>query len=264
MEMRYQDFLRKEFEFRQLRNPKYSLRAFSRDLEVPAPKLSQILKGRGGISPDRATQIAPKLHLGQEEAQLFVTLVAVQHSRSHLAKKQAKARLEGISQSAEYGSIQLETFKVISDWYHFAILELTETVGFKSSIPYISERLRISVETAKEAIQRLQDLGLLMKKSGRWLQTNANLATPTGVPSQAIRHYHRQILAKADEALDFYPVEQRDFSASTIPVAESQMAEAKEEIRKFRRELAKKLSKGREPKERVYSLAIQFFPLDKI
>lgn len=261
-DLKFYTFLSKEFEFRRSRNPRYSLRAYSRDLKIAAPKLSQILKGKAGISPAKAQSLVKTLQLDPSEAKLFVTLVAARHSRSETAKKQAQAHLKTILASAEYGALELETFKVISDWYHLAILELTEVRGFKSTLDFISKRLRITMEKAKEAVKRLEDLGLMKKQNSHWVQTHADMATPSGIPSQVIRDYHRQILTKAQEALENVPIPERDFSAITMTIAESQVKEAQEEIKKFRRTLTQQLTSQKDPKERVYCLSVQFFPLD--
>jgi len=143
-----------------------------------------------------------------------------------------------------------------------AILELTEVKGFKSTFDFISKRLKITADKAKEAVERLEDLGLLKKQDSKWVQTHADMATPSGIPSRVIRDYHRQILTKAEAALENIPVQERDFSAVTLTIAESQVKEAQEEIKKFRRNLVQQLTSKQDPKERVYCLSVQFFPLD--
>ena len=65
---------------------------------------------------------------------------------------------------AKYNALEFEYFKVISDWYHYAIIELTLIDGFSSSPMWISERLGITTNQAKSAIERLISLGLLQKK----------------------------------------------------------------------------------------------------
>ena len=57
------------------------------------------------------------------------------------------------------------------------------------------------------------------------------------------------------------PIKERDFSATTFAVSESQLEEIQKEIKEFRRQLAKKINQSKN-KERVYCLSIQLFPLD--
>ncbi len=57
--------------------------------------------------------------------------------------------------------MDLDVFKVIADWQHFAILNLTQVEGFKSEPRYVAKRLGLSIHTVKRCVQRLQDVGLL-------------------------------------------------------------------------------------------------------
>lgn len=258
----YQNFLSSEFEGRRLRNPNYSLRAFARDLGLAAPKLSEILRGKCGLSELSARRLATELALSEKEAIIFINQVIVKHSRSKAEREKALKVLDSLKEHHTFDEIALDAFKIIADWYHFAILELTEVEGFRSNVSWIAKRLNLTNKVTKEAIDRLFDTGLLAKKSnGDWYQTEAILATPSGIPSSEIKKHHRQILAKADDALINVPINERDFSSTTFAVSESQLEEIQKEIKEFRRKLAKKINQSKN-KERVYCLSIQFFPLD--
>jgi len=259
----YQRFLLSEFDLRRQRNPQYSLRAYARDLGLAAPKLSEILRGKCGLSETSAQKLIPKLGLTSDEAEVFIQMVIAKHARSPRQRLEAQTQLKQSSTSLRFSELSLESFKIIADWYHFAILELTEVSGFRSEVNWIASRLGLDRTTTSEAIQRLVDFGLLKKnKDGQWYQTDAVLATPSGIPSSEIRKHHRQILTKADQALLKVPVTERDFSATTLAVAEEDLAEVQAEIKKFRRALAAKLNKSKN-KNRVYCLSVQFFPLDE-
>jgi hypothetical protein len=65
----YRDLLKRELESRCGRNPRYSLRAFAKDLGLSAPRLSHVLNGRFGLSRAAAEAIADKLGLVGVEAE---------------------------------------------------------------------------------------------------------------------------------------------------------------------------------------------------
>lgn len=262
MQNQYLKYIFEEFDMRKLRNAKYSLRAFARDLDLTPSKLSRLLRGKEGISRVKAEALSARLNLSKPETNHFLNLVESEHSRSQTVRARIKEKLAAEQETA-FDEISLEKFRVISDWYHFALLELLETEGLKPTVPHLAERLGISQTEAKEAIQRLLDLGLLEKSgSGKWRQTMAQLATPS-LPSQVLRKYHHQIIHKLQESLETTPVEERDFSAVTFAVSSSQMELARKELKKFRRSLAEKLKKSADPKDRVYCLSLQYFPIDK-
>ena len=263
MAFTYRTYLERELEHRRQKNPAYSLRAFARSLDVPAPKLSQIMRGLCGLSSQSATRLAEKLKLDKNDTYYFVTLVEAEHSRSEITRDMAKFVADGL-RAERYDEISLEKFRIIAEWHFFALLELTEVKGFKSTPEWIAKRLGITVDKAKEAIELLLDHGLLKYAKGgkRLVQTQAQLATPSGVPSQSIRRHHTQILSKAIDSLEMVDIKERDFAAVTMSVDSSKIEEAKKAILQFRRKFCQDQQKA-SSKDRVYTLAIQFFPLDQ-
>jgi len=260
----YKQFLQSEFAARARRNPNYSLRAYARDLAVPASKLSEVLRGVRRFSPASVAKIAERLGLEGAEKIYFVALANSAQTRNLAARKRAEGKLARISQTDEYGQIALDQFRIIADWHHFAILELTEVKDFDARPAAISNRLGISEAQAQAAVDLLLDAGLLARTaSGGLKQTKQNLATPSGVPSRYIREHHSQVILKAEAAVHAVPVEERDLAALTLAFDSSQMAEVREELKKLRRRLAKKIQ-DRPAKDRVYCLAVQFFPLDLV
>jgi uncharacterized protein (TIGR02147 family) len=259
----YRQVLIRELASRTRRNPSYSLRAFARDLNIPAPKLSQALRGIKGFSAERANAIANHLALSTSEKELFIDLVQSEHARSQTHREEAKKRVAQKTENDGFCELDLERFQIISDWFHFAILELTDVKTFESSPEWISERLGISLTETKAAVERLLDFGLLTKnRKGDLQQTFADLATPSGIPSRSIREQHYQLLKKADKALDTFSVNERDFSAITLAIASEDIPKAKNLIKVFRRKFNKEMQSSPE-KDRVYCISIQFFPLDK-
>ena len=260
----YRFYLEREFRSRVRRNPGYSMRSFARDLEIPPSKLSEVLRGIKEFSPRRAREVAARLRLGEEETTVFLALAGVHQKKSREARAQAEATLADLKARNDYDEISLERFRILADWHHFAILELCETGAFESNPAWIAGRLGLATAVVAEAIERLLDFGLLVRSpDGALRQTQANLATPTGMPSREIREHHSQILMKADQALHQADVTERDFSATTLAFHAGQMEEVRAEIKKFRRALGK-LIQDHPGKDRVYCLATQFFPLDQI
>jgi uncharacterized protein (TIGR02147 family) len=264
MHINYRSYIENELRLRQVRNPSYSLRAFARDLDLPAPKLSNLLNGRGGISPAKANQIAQVMRLDPLEMKIFVLSVSANHSRSEAARKLAQLELEMYLQKIHWQDFHEEQFKIISEWYFFAILELMETKDFRSENRYIAKKLNLDESLVKKALKHLEELDLIKKtKSGSWAQTYKDLSVASNQPSQSIRKYHKQILNKADMALDEYPIDQRDFSSVTVAMNKKKYLDVVNKIKKFRRELVNEIVKDPSPKDCVYNLSIQFFPFDK-
>ncbi len=260
--LHYTEFLEREYQTHLRRNPSYSLRAFARDLGMQPSKLSEVLRGIRGLSAKTAEKVAKNLKLSTQESAIFLNLVLLHQKRNRSAQKQAEEKLKTLAAMDGYGELSLERFKIISDWYHFAILELTELDGFESDPRWIAGRLGIPSQLAIEAIERLLDFGLLVNQNGKLKQTHINLATPSDIPSRELREHHSQILMKADAALHEIDITERDFSAITLAFNSEQMDEVRKELKELRRRLGQKIQEHPR-KNRVYCLAMQFFPFDQ-
>ena len=256
----YRDFLQAELDKRKEINTYYSLRSFARDLGISAPRLSQVLSAKKGISAKAADDIADKLRLNKEDMDWFTSSVKAEHSRSQKEKKAFQERFQELQENATtFTNLQLEYFKVISDWYHYAILEMTHIEGFKSDLDWISETLNIDREKVREAINRLKSLELLEEVNGKLVDRFVALMTPNDTPSDSLKKINSQLLKKANEAIYLQGVSEREISSNILSISKEDLPEFKKRIRKFRRNIDKDLSMNK--KDTVYSLNIQFFNL---
>ena len=256
----YRSILKEELEIRCSRNAHYSLRAFSRDIGLSPSLLSGVLNARHGLSRQAAENISKRLGFSISESLYFCDLVESAHARAKVKRDLAVIRLKKYQSPDRYNDLQMDAFKVISDWYHFAILELTYISGFKNDSSWIASSLSIQEHLVKQAIERLKRLGLLVE-SGKTLKATEDFtASPDGTPSKCIRNFHQQVLEKALSAIAAQDINERDFSASIMAIKKSRMREAKAAIKTFRRKFTADLTDDKE-RDAVYCLAIQFFQL---
>lgn len=240
------DVLKLELHRRIEKNRRYSLRAFARDLDLPAGSLSKILAKRLPVSPKIASKLAKKLGLSAEMIESFVCMAELGASRS-----KRKAAL-----------MAHDRFQLISDWFHFAIVELTSLKDFESNSNWITKRLGIRLSEAKSAIDRLKRLGMLSEKEGVFRRTDDLVFVPGGTPSEAGKKFHTQILRRALSSLRSQPTQERDFESMIVRFRSADMERAKEMIRDFHQRFAAEIESGSDH-DRVYCIGIQFFGMDK-
>ncbi len=255
----YKTILKEELESRCNRNPRYSLRSFARDLGMSSARLSEVLNGKAGISRQRAEHISKHIGLGKNDMELFCDLVDSKHARSKIKKEIAKARLLK-SKTPYYSQLQMDSFRVISDWYHFAILELTKVKGFIGTPVWISKALGITEMEAKLALERLFRLEQIKNENSKIVACEDFTASPSGVPSEYIKKFHQQVLRKAENALFMQPVEKGDFSTTVMAFDSTQINEARKIIKDFRRNFSAESGIKTET-DSVYCLSVQFFEL---
>ncbi|WP_374074629.1 TIGR02147 family protein [Bdellovibrio bacteriovorus] len=241
-------------------NPRYSLRAFARALNINPSHLSKILNGQISISEEKFEHFAGVLSLPQQTVEYLrrkETLIREISARDEWMKR--------VEKQVDLLNLSLDQFHVMSDWYHYAILELTRTKDFKPNVTWIQQQLEISEEQTEAAIERLFRLNLLIKnEQGQWID-NSEHAT-NGTPeftAQALRHLQKQILQLAVNALETVPVEERLQSSMTMAVSRDQIAKAKQNIVTFQRAFATLLQEESSSKDAVYQLSVSFFPLTK-
>lgn len=256
----YRDIILEVYEIRRSRNSSYSLRAFARDLGLNPTRVSDILNRRQGLSREVAETICEKMGLNEQVKQLFLNLVDANHARSRAAREQAQKKLEKKSKQTEM-KVALESFKIVSDWQHFAILTLVKNKpGIKAA--EIARRLEIPQEQMSDYLERLERVQLVEKTGTGFSAGNDLVATPTDMTSLAIQKYHTQILSKAQQSLEQQAVDQRDFSAMNMMISADQLPEIKGKIKEFRRGLLDWVEEA-PARDRLYNLSIQFFSLEK-
>jgi len=230
-------------------NPRYSMRAFARSLGMSHTVMSLVLSGKRPLSKKAASKVAEALPISKSERQPFLDWAASKASQEELAE----LRMQQIS---------LDTFSLLSDWYHYAILSLLEVSHVSFEEISISKRLGITKIQAKDAMERLKRLGLVEKKGGRWRQCGGPLMVENTISTAATRRFHKTLLLKAIESLENDPMELRDFSSTTLAMDPADVGFALQKIRRFRRSLSRELE-GRGKPKAVYNLMVQLFPLSR-
>jgi uncharacterized protein (TIGR02147 family) len=140
------------------------LRSFARDLGFSPARLSDVLRGRYGLSLAAAQTVASRLGMNSKERQHFCDLVESKHARSKANREAAQRRLDS---AQTYQQLTMDTFAVIADWYHYAILELTLLKNFQSDVKWIAHQLGINSIVVSAAIERLKRLDLIVQIEGQ-------------------------------------------------------------------------------------------------
>jgi uncharacterized protein (TIGR02147 family) len=254
----YRTVLKDELVARQERNPRYSLRAFARDLAMSPARLSEVMNGTGRLSPTRAAGVAARLTLSVAEREWFTALVELE-SPYPSARKRGKARARGLKKQLSYTLMDKEAIDVVADWRNVALLELIGLEAFAGAPERMAAALGMSAEELGKALARLELLGLVRRVSGRWERTTAKLTTSSPIPSQVIRSFHRQMLAKAERALDGQALPRRSFDSLIFAVAAADVEPAKAALAEFARDFTRRFRASPEGKDRVYALCLQLF-----
>jgi transcriptional regulator with XRE-family HTH domain len=242
-------FLQGELVRRCQSNPRYSMRAFARALDLEPSALSKLLAGKRRVTPEMFERLAKRLAIGPEELR---GLLGPGGAALPASKK-------------VFDQVSLDAFQVISDWYHLAILELVRVDRFRGDPAAIAKALGISLAETRQAIERLTRLGVLAVTAEGTVVSTAKELTTVGLPftSAALKSMQRQVLELAIKALDETPMERRDQSTMTMAINAGRLGEARAKIREFRRGLCTFLEEE-PPRTEVYHLSISLYPVTNL
>jgi uncharacterized protein (TIGR02147 family) len=261
--MRHQDYrslLMDEFKARQQTRQQFSMNAFAKFLGITPSHFNDILKKRRGLSDAKARSVAFKLQLSSFEEKFFLSSVTAQHGRSKTERAEAVEILEKIKDQ-KISVMKLDLFALVSQWQHFAILELTRVDAFQFSAKWISQQLGIDIDVARESLDRLVSTGLLVEKNQRWEAHKGILKTADDIPSFAIKSHHLQVMNLARKAIYDQDVQSREFTTLMMAFDATKIEKAKKRIREFQIEMSDLLTGSSKSRDSLYCFAMQFFSL---
>lgn len=254
----FRRLLQKKYEELRFENPLFSRRAFSKSIGLSAGAISEIFNGQRHVSLKLAKRIVEKLGL-DPQSRMEIFSAFEKHK-----KKPRRVRSKTIAApDPEYLRLSADQFRVIGDWYHFAIWMLMKTSDFISDVTWISNRLGLNSAIVRAAIDRLKRLGLVSEDEyGNFTTSDPAVFTPDDVSNASLRLLHFELLQKSRTALETLPVEDRDFTGYMLNLNPSQLPRVKEKIRKFQDELSAEFES--QPQPEVYQLCVQLFPLTRV
>lgn len=225
-------------------NPQYSIRAFARSSGISHTVLSLVLAGKRTLSKKATERLADYLNLDPAK------------------RKALMQRYSNVDDVFE--TLSLDSFELISDWYHYAILSALELPEAKLDSKWMAKQIGIKPLQAKLAIDRLKRLGLIEQDTdGSWKQGSAPIKIDNKYSSSATKKFHKQLLARAAESIDKDPISDRDFSSMTFSMDPSLVEYARKRIQTFRRELTAELESKGQPGA-VFNFTLQLYPVTLI
>jgi hypothetical protein len=202
----------REYQERKSRSRGYSERAFARDIGLSPGFLKLLMQRKKKISADRARKVARTL-MWSEEKIAFLTSEASIHDLDFLE---------------------------ITDWYHFAVIEMLRTSKTGLTADEMARRLGITRSEVDYAMKHLQ--------------------STRGDSSEGETKLQRQTLTKAIEALDNQPA--ATFRAECLAFDPARAEEVRTFFEKIVEDFKTKFSEG--DRTAIYQLNLAFHRLDKL
>jgi uncharacterized protein (TIGR02147 family) len=255
----YRPFLRAIVEEKSKKG--FSLRGLARLAGMSPSHLSRTLSGQKKLSAASAHKLSVALNQTPEESDRLLSLIELEKTEDNQIRSKILKRMSRNSPSTP-STVSLDVFRVIADWYYFALVALASTRNFKGDSYWIARRLRIKPFEAKMALERLVTLGLI-KKAGRSFEpvNDADISTTDDLASAAIKENHSQHLSMAQRAMHEISLELREFNNLTLAMNLADVPKAKKMIRDFVDRFDQEFK--RQPADEIFQMNLQFYLLSK-
>jgi len=252
------------YRFRKARGRGWSFRAFSRKAGLASPNhLKRVIDGERELTAEMAARYAQALGLDAAASTYFCDLAAFARATTAADRNAAYQRLSTSRGYRRAQRIEIAHAAYHGHWWIPAIRELALRPDFRNEPAWIAAQLLPPIRPAEaaEAMEVLISLDMLaVDADGRPRQGNAVVTTGPETRGLHIGNYHRTMMQRAAAAIDLVPARDRDISSLTFCVGPGRLAQIKERIREFRKELIA-LAADEPAGDQVIQLNFQLFPL---
>lgn len=260
----YRRFLREWFE-REKQGGGMSLRRFSARAGFSSPNYFKlIVDGDRNLSEDGIAKFAVALGFNKQQTKFFCHLVHFNQATTHKQKNQFYLELLRCRKSGAISMVKKQQYRFYSKWYHPVVRELIVLPEYAGDLQKLAKRVypALSVMEVQKSVRLLEQLGFIEKDQNQntWRQTTPVMATADESDETILLNYHHSILDVAKRVLDEVPQEKRDISAMTLGIARDKLAEIKNRIQEFRRDILSLVASDTRP-EQVVLLSMQLMPL---
>ncbi len=222
--------------------------------------MKRILDGKRNLTDHFAERIGEAFLLSKYEIGFLKKLVRFNQAETPEERDEAFRELLKFKRFQALRQIEATQYEYYSHWYTSALFVALGTSWNEKSAQEMAKSLGIEVADLQASLRVLQKLGLVERKADRWVGKDVVLESAAETNSLNVRNFHRQILKRAIEALDCFPVTERDFQGVTIALSEKSYEEIKKKLQLLRQEISLLYGDDKEPK-RLYQMHWILFPL---
>jgi uncharacterized protein (TIGR02147 family) len=259
----YRRFLADWFEARRRSDSGFSLRAFALKSGLPLSNssfFSKVIAGKRNLTLDQQFRVAKAMKLSPAEIKHFGLMVQMAQSKDPEGKRHLQAELSGHAKT-KARVLGAEAHQYYSRWQNASVRAYFGLDQKENNPAAIGRKVFPSIPAAKveESIRLLLSLGLISKTANGYSLRERNIAADHETKDSVGRLRILEMLKLASEVFPHVPSQDRDFSALTVYVSKHGYQSIREKIRAFREEV-KAVVEGDKSEDRIYTLALQFYP----
>lgn len=261
----FRAYLAAWFSWKKATHAGYSHRLFARRAGQKSPSLLKaVIDGKRNLTAATLEGFSAALGHTPEEARFFAALVALDQAQTDAERNAAWSVLSATQRFRAAHRIEGEAFRFFSHWWCVAVFELVKHPDFQPDPRWIARTLRprITESEARRALRTLRELALIRTDGqGRVVQAEASVVTAQEVQGLAVSNYHREMSARAGEAVDGFEPGERHLLSVTVTVPPDLLPELKRELNAMQARLLDLCDSAHDRPGRVTQINLQLFPL---
>jgi uncharacterized protein (TIGR02147 family) len=182
----YRMILNDDFMNRNFSNHYYSLRAYSRDLDISVSFLTEIMKGKKDLSMERCKSIFSTIGFEGDELKYIENLVTYQTTKHSIEKDEA---YRFVSKNFAYSDLNrnAESDLIMKSAYHFILHGVVSCLAEEDLIIKVASKIGIDAFLARNILKEMVDGGYFTKDKNIYTvsEMNINIAShPNLLPNQ--------------------------------------------------------------------------------
>lgn len=256
----YREILSSKLEERRRINPRYSLRAFAKDLKISPSRLSDVLARKGHLSIDKARQIAKILNLSPLVTTDFLDVVEADGRGAKSVKISAVKRIQSRSSTERLRTLNVDELSIMSDWRNLAVWTFMTLPHFDGNRHTIAKHFKMNVIEVEDILRRLERLKMVSINGKTGVIGNTQAYVGGTFPSAVIRDFHKQMSSLGKDAIEKQAFTERHVESAILTIDKAKMGEIEQKIANFCRSLVKEYS-DQPDNNSVYGLSLGFFQL---
>lgn len=260
----YRLFLKDYYEEQKKNSRFFSYRYFAQKAGINSPNfLKQIIESRRNLTALTVDKFIAALKLNDKEARFFRHLVFFNQSKSVQEKQEHYAVMLSMMHTVKEQKLTALQHEYYNHWFVPVVRELLSLYDFKGDYKKVAATISppISVREVRFAIKLLMNLGIIKQlPDGTYRQTDVAIISDSNVARMAVRSFNREMLRKAESALDNTPVEERQIYGVTVGISKECYNVLATEMAAFRDRVVAIVNRDT-CSNRVYQMHLQLFPL---
>ena len=262
----YREYLKDYYEEQKKTSRFFSYRYFSQKAEINSPNfLKQVIESKRNLTALTITRFANALKLNEKEATFFRNLVLFNQAKTAQEKQEHYTVMLSLMHTVKEQRLSALQHEYYNHWFVPVIRELITLHNFRGDFKALAAAVvpAITVREARYGVKLLRNLGMIeQQEDGSFRQTASAIVSDSSVARMAVRTFNREMLRKAENALDTIPVEERQIYGVTVGVSRACYDVLAAEMAAFRDRVVS-IVNGDRGSNRVYQMHLQLFPLSR-